>query len=105
MSTPSADDGTTNSNPLAHQADRELEEMLRDAELAVRALRAELDIRRQWREGNNVPLADKHAEVAKLAEHLENAKVHWPAVREFFHEAMLELQRENSSRTKDGESR
>lgn len=83
---------TASDTSLAGSSKADIELMLVDAEQAVTRLRAELDRRRadgEWDER----LAAQHAEIARLAEHLENAKVDWPAVREFFADAVREMNR------------
>lgn len=70
--------------------DRQLEEMLADAERTVARLRKELEARGAGAvdiEAN----AAQHAEIDRLAEHLSRAQVHWGEVRAFFEEAISEL--------------
>lgn len=74
----------------AFSADLELEEMLREAEETVARLRAELDARKRAADLGGTP-EEQHAEIARLAEHLANAKVHWGEVRAFFEQALREL--------------
>lgn len=64
--------------------------MLRDAEETVARLRAELAVRRE-RARVAATEAEQHEEIARLAEHLADAKVHWGAVREFFEQALREF--------------
>ena len=81
-------DGPT-SGERDFDADGDLLEMLAEAEAHVERLRNELERRRQQR----VDLAEQaaqHAEIARLAEHLEQAQVNWQKVREFFRSAISE---------------
>ncbi|GAB97174.1 hypothetical protein BJY21_003709 [Kineosphaera limosa] len=71
--------------------DRELEEMLRDAEETVAQLKAELAARKACARDHGGTWEEQHEEIAKLSEHLANAKVHWGEVRAFFQEALREL--------------
>lgn len=81
--------------------DRELEEMLSDAERTVARLKAELAARRAQREAAAAAgangLTDEerevlaHAEVDRLDEHPANAKVRWSEVRSFFEDALQQL--------------
>lgn len=84
-------------------ADRELWEMLREAEAKVEQLRAELDrrreLRRQARDGE-----DHEEEVQRLSEYLEQAQINWQAVRNFFQSAIDEYRGDKawgSGRTRD----
>lgn len=69
--------------------ERVLEEMLVDAEQTVARLRHELATRRRSAELELT--AAQHAEVNRLAEHLDRARIHWSEVRAFFDEALGEL--------------
>ncbi|MGO2112323.1 MAG: hypothetical protein ACTH31_11975 [Pseudoclavibacter sp.] len=81
--------------------DRELEEMLVDAEHTVARLKAELATRRAQREAAALAAPDgrspeereaiAHAEIDRLDEHLANAKVRWSEVRSFFEDALHQL--------------
>ncbi|GGA75462.1 hypothetical protein GCM10011490_27780 [Pseudoclavibacter endophyticus] len=84
--------------------DREIEEMLVDAEHTVARLKAELAARRAQREAaaSGVPSGPSelspeerealaHAEIDRLEEHLANAKVRWSEVRSFLEDALNQL--------------
>lgn len=55
--------------------DRELEEMLAEAEQTVAQLRHALQTRREY--------GAQHAEIDRLEEHMANARVSWREVRNF----------------------
>lgn len=69
--------------------DRELEEMLIDAEQTATRLRQELARRRAQRVAAHEE-ALQHAEIERLEEHLERSKVQWREVRAFLEEALRE---------------
>lgn len=72
--------------------DHELEELLQEAESMVAQLRTELNRRRsQQRE---MDLAEQHAEIARLSQHLADAQVRWADVRGFLQEMITELRKE-----------
>lgn len=64
--------------------DDELEDLLAQAEERVERLRSELELDREQN------LAAQQSEMARFAEHLENAQVNWQLVREFFRSAIEE---------------
>lgn len=70
--------------------DRELEELLADAESTVSRLRRELELRRGTPPTEPEARA-QHAEIDRLREHLAQAQVHWDEVRAFFEAALQEL--------------
>lgn len=72
--------GLTDEQLLDHLAESETPELLQ-AEVRRRfQLRADCELRTQ-----------QHAEISKMVEHLEQTKVDWQAVREFFRETVLEF--------------
>lgn len=80
------------SNIPAQALDHELEELLAEAESTVAQLRSELT-RRRTRQ-RQMDLAEQHAEIARLSQHLANARVRWADVRGFLHEMITELRKE-----------
>lgn len=66
-----------------------LQEMLSDAERTVARLRHELAARRHA--ARQETTAAQHAEIDRLAEHLDRARIHWSEVRAFFDEALGSL--------------
>lgn len=76
----------------ADALDIELEELLQEAEATVSELRRELDRRRQAARDNTT--AAQHAEIARLSAHLENARVNWADVKEFFNVMITELKKD-----------
>lgn len=70
--------------------DRELEQMLVEAEETASRLRAELAAyRAQSAEEEEREL--QHLEIDRLEEHLRNSRIRWDEVRAFLEEAMREL--------------
>ncbi|MFD1716203.1 hypothetical protein [Georgenia deserti] len=65
--------------------EEELEEILREAESSISALRKELAEQRLR--------ARQHAEIDRLEEHLASTRVRWSEVRAFFDEVIDELRR------------
>lgn len=63
--------------------DRELEQLLTEAEETVVRLRRELQHRRAF--------AAQHAEIERLDEHMANARVRWGEVRAFFEDVLRQL--------------
>lgn len=76
----------------ADALDVELEELLQEAEETVSELRRELTRRREADREKDT--AAQHAEIARLTEHLESARVNWADVREFFNEMITELRKD-----------
>lgn len=76
--------------------ERVLEEMLVDAEQAVARIRHELATRRHLAEIERT--AEQHAEIDRLAQHLDRARIHWSEVRAFFDEALGELRHHDEPR-------
>lgn len=74
----------------SESVDRQLESMLVEAEETVARLRRELDARRVARE-DATSLAEQHAEIDRLREHLAEAQVRWDEVGAFFDAALKEL--------------
>lgn len=70
-------------------ADSELLRMITDTDAQLDRLREELKRRMQERAQEDLK-AEQHAEIAKLVEHLEQAKIDWLKVRAFFHDAFIE---------------
>lgn len=70
--------------------DRELEQMLVEAEQTASRLRAELAAyRAQCAEEDQQEL--QHLEIDRLDEHLRNSRIRWDEVRAFLEEALREL--------------
>ncbi|CAN3126780.1 hypothetical protein ACNUDN_02695 [Mycobacterium sp. smrl_JER01] len=63
--------------------DRELQQMLREAEETVAQLKDALRARRN--------LSAQHAEIDRLEEHLANARVRWTEVRQFLNIVWREI--------------
>ena len=81
-------------NPPSDEAqtptdERELLELIADAEERVVRLREELERRREWR-ATSEELEAQHREIDRLAELLEQAKVDWRAVGAFVRSAVRE---------------
>ncbi|AEF39031.1 hypothetical protein [Hoyosella subflava] len=73
--------------------DRELEQLLEEAEATVVRLRRELHSRREF--------AAQHAEIDKLDEHMAHARVQWSEVRAFFEDVLSQLlSRESASQAR-----
>lgn len=81
------------SSAEAYGPDRELLEMLHDAEAKVEQLRAELDRRREQRRHSR---EEADEEVERLSRYLEQAQVNWQAVRDFFHSAIEEYRADDA---------
>lgn len=80
------------SNLPAEALDHELAELLQETEDTLAALRAEISHRREQNRVDS--LADQHAEIARLSEHLANARVRWEDVRSFLDQMIAELREE-----------
>lgn len=69
--------------------DEELLRMVTDADAHLERLHTELS--RRLHDGARLDTeAAQHAEISRLAEHLERAQVDWRQVREFFRDAFME---------------
>ncbi|MDO5492280.1 MAG: hypothetical protein Q4F53_01545 [Nesterenkonia sp.] len=85
---------------IEHQdhPDRELLEMLQEAEAKVEQLRVELDRRREFRRQMRADEAHEGTdeEVERLSEYLEQAQINWQAVRKFFQSAIEEYRADDA---------
>ncbi|UXA18563.1 hypothetical protein [Mycobacterium sp. SMC-4] len=82
-------------HPCPDDIDRELEEMLSEAEETVTRLRDALQARREH--------GAQHAEIDRLEEHMANARVSWREVRNFLDIVWREIT--GSANTSKGDAR
>lgn len=89
----SAEDSAENSAATTSSSnfdpDDSLIQLLAEAEERVDQLRGELERRKDERLRHGTEY-EQHAEIDRLAEHLENAQVNWHHVRQFFRSAIDE---------------
>src|SRR5699024_7209355 len=71
--------------------DRELLEELAETDIRLASLQHEIRRRMQLRAEHELR-AEQHAEISRMVEHLDQARVDWHKVREFFRETFVEVQ-------------
>ena len=88
----------TGDEELQKLTDRELLDELTAADLRVEGLHRE--VRRRMRHRAAIEhREEQHAEISRMVEHLDEAKVDWQRVREFFRDSIVEAQYPWSSDT------
>lgn len=78
--------------------DRELLEKLAETDHRLERLQDEIRRRMQARAHHELRL-EQHAEIARMVEHLDQAKIDWQKVREFFRDSIVEAQEPWGSET------
>lgn len=78
--------------------DRELLEKLAETDQRLEHLQDEIRRRMQMRAHAERRL-EQHAEIARMVEHLDQAKIDWQKVREFFRDSIVEAQEPWSTET------
>ncbi|GAA4473880.1 hypothetical protein GCM10023190_06910 [Enteractinococcus fodinae] len=78
-------------NELQELTDRELLEELTATDLRLEDLHHEIRRRMQYRAAIE-HRQQQHAEISRMVEHLDQAKVDWQRVRDFFRESIVESQ-------------
>lgn len=75
---------------LRELTDRELLEKLAETDTRLELLQDEIRSRMQQRAEGELKL-EQHAEIARMVEHLDQAKIDWHKVREFFRDSIVEV--------------
>lgn len=76
---------------LTSLTDQELLEQLTDTDLQIEQLQREVRRRMQLR-ASCEHRREQHAEISRMLEDLDQVKIDWQKVREFFRESIVEIQ-------------
>ncbi|HIW45811.1 MAG TPA: hypothetical protein H9884_02770 [Candidatus Yaniella excrementigallinarum] len=81
----------SSADSMRELTDRELLEELAETDNRLASLQHEIRRRMQQRAEYELR-AEQHAEISRMVEHLDQARIDWHKVREFFRDTFVEVQ-------------